>query len=279
MGLFGSRLYKISVVERHIDPSAFDDCSRAAILDRVHDAGLRLEATDMSKRLLLISNSTNHGESYLDHCVSEMLDLLDGRRRLAFVPFAVFDRAGYSAKASQRLEREGLEVRAVESDESGLRTLEWAEAVFVGGGNSFRLLKTLRDHELAAMIRRRVHDGMVYVGASAGSNVACPTIRTTNDMPILQPDTFDALGLVPFQINPHYLDSPSGSIHMGETREERLVEFLEENETPVAGLREGTWIRVDGLSAWLGGVRSVRIFRRGTTPEERAPGADLSDLM
>jgi dipeptidase E len=233
----------------------------------------------MSKRLLLISNSTNHGEGYLDHCVSEMLDLLDGRKRLAFVPFAVFDHAGYSAKASQRLGREGLEVRAVEADERGVRTIEWAEAVFVGGGNTFRLLKALRDHELAAVIRQRVHGGMVYMGASAGSNVACPTIRTTNDMPILQPDAFDALGLVPFQINPHYLDPPSGSTHMGETREDRLVEFLEENNIPVVGIREGAWIRVDGLSARLGGGRSARVFRRGSTPEERAPGADLSDLM
>ena len=116
------------------------------------------------------------------------------------------------------------------------------------------------------------------MGASAGSNVASPTIRTTNDMPIVQPDSFDALGLVPFQINPHYLD-PQDSTHMGEAREKRLREYLEENDTPVVGMREGVWIRVEDGSAQLGGIRNTRIFRRATSPEERTPGADLSDLL
>jgi dipeptidase E len=124
-----------------------------------------------------------------------------------------------------------------------------------------------------------VDDGLLYMGASAGSNIAAPTIRTTNDMPIVQPTSFDALGLVPFQINPHYIDPPTGSTHMGETREERLVEYLEENETPVVGLREGAWLRVEDGRVWLGGTRAARIFRRDAAPEERAPGADLSDLL
>lgn len=233
----------------------------------------------MTRRLLLVSNSTNHGEGYLDHCMGEMLDILAERRRLAFVPFALLDGESYTATARERFEREGVEVRAVTSDGRGFGVLEWADAVFAGGGNTFRLLKTLQDSDLLPAIRRRAGEGAVYMGASAGSNVASPTIRTTNDMPIVQPVSFDALGLIPFQINPHYIDPPNGSTHMGETREQRLVEYLEENDTPVVGIREGGWIRVEDALARLGGTGHARIFRRDMSPEERAPGADLSDLL
>ncbi len=231
----------------------------------------------MTQSLLLVSNSTNHGEGYLDHCMGEMLDLLGARRRLAFVPFALFDRERYASRARQRFAQEGLEVRAVGVGRDGVSTLEWADAVFVGGGNTFRLLKTLRDADLLSTVRRRVGEGMIYMGASAGANVAGPTIRTTNDMPIVQLESFDALGLVPFQINPHYFDPPPDTTHMGETREQRLLEYLEENDIPVVGLREGSWIRVEHGHARLGGARPARIFRASATPEEREPGAGLSD--
>ena len=209
----------------------------------------------------------------------EMMDVLGDRRRLAFVPFALFDRISYAAKVTKRFDRQYVSVRMVTADPRGIETLEWADAVFVGGGNTFRLLKTLQDSELLAAIRGRVDRGMVYIGASAGSNIASPTIRTTNDMPIVQPDSFDALGLVPFQINPHYVDPPRDSTYMGETREERLVEFLEENDTPVVALREGGWIRVEEGRARVAGTHDTRIFRKDTSPEERSPGADLSDLL
>ncbi len=228
---------------------------------------------------LLVSNSTNHDEGYLDHCMPAMLELIGERRRLAFVPFALFDREGYAARAADRFGREGLEVRAVTADTTGHDTLRWAEAVFVGGGNTFRLLKTVQEHDLLTTLRQRSRDGLVYMGASAGANLACPTIRTTNDMPIVQPVSFDALGLVPFQINPHYLNPPTGSTHMGETREQRLTEFLEENPTVVVGLREGSWIKVAGAAATLGGLRPALVLKRETAPEERSPGADLSDLL
>jgi dipeptidase E len=229
--------------------------------------------------MLLVSNSTNFGEGYLDHCMAEMKELLGERRMIAFVPFALFDRAAYAAAAEERFEREGFLVQAVTADAAGFGVLDRAEAVFVGGGNTFRLLKTLQDTGLLDALRRRVESGLVYMGASAGSNIAAPTIRTTNDMPIVEPGSFDALGLVPFQINPHYIDPPPDSTHMGETREQRLVEFLEENETPVVGIREGVWIRVEEDRARLGGINGTRIFRRGAEPEERPPGADLSDLL
>jgi dipeptidase E len=229
--------------------------------------------------LLLISNSTAHGERYLDHCIGEMTELLAACRSLVFVPFALADREAYGAQAAARLAEAGLEVSVLTADAAGRRALEHAEAVFVGGGNTFRLLATFERCGLLEPLRERVRQGMPYLGASAGSNLACPTIRTTNDMPIVEPASFDALGLVPFQINAHYLDPPAGSTHMGETRQQRLVEYLEENERPVVGLRENSWIRVEGEVATLGGRTGARIFRRGVEPEERPAGADLTDLL
>lgn len=233
----------------------------------------------MSQRLLLISNSTNHGQGYLDHVIGEMDAFLGSIRRLVFVPFALRDREGYGKVARDRLAAVGVEVSVLTADEAGRRLLESAESVFVGGGNTFRLLKTLQDSGLFAVLRERARGGLPYLGSSAGTNLATPTIRTTNDMPIVEPASFEALGLLPFQINPHYLDPDPRSTHMGETREQRLREFHEENETPVVGLREGAWIRVEGDRARLGGSRGARLFRRGKETEERAVGADLDDLL
>ena len=233
----------------------------------------------MSLRLMLLSNSTNFGGGYLDHAMEEIRAHLAGVRELLFVPFALQDRQGYTAKAAARFAREGITVRALAAVEEGRRQLEGAEAVFVGGGNTFRLLKTLQDTSLLPTLAQRAREGMPYLGASAGTNIAAPTIRTTNDMPIVQPDSFEALGLVPFQINPHYLDADPATRHMGETREERLREFLEENDRVVVGLREGAWLRVEGLHVRLGGGPAARIFRRGHPPREVASGEPLDELM
>ncbi|MDH3745872.1 MAG: dipeptidase PepE [Acidobacteriota bacterium] len=230
-------------------------------------------------RLLLISNSTSHGEGYLDHCIGEMLSFLGPIREVCFVPFAVYDRESYGESARRRFAAEGIEVRVLTTDRVGGEVLEETPAVFAGGGNTFRLLKTLQDSGFQGVLRRRTLEGMPYMGASAGSNIAAPTIRTTNDMPIVQPASFDSLDLLPFQINPHYLDPDPVSQHMGETREQRLVEYLEENDRVVVGLREGAWIRVEGDEAGLGGRNGARILRRDTEPEERPPGASLTDLL
>ena len=157
--------------------------------------------------------------------------------------------------------------------------VEKAEAIFIGGGNTFRLLKTLYDLDLVDVIRERVMAGVPYIGSSAGSNVAGPTIGTTNDMPIVQPPSFDALGLVPFQINPHYVDPDPASRHMGETREERIVQFLEENPRPVVALREGAMIRVDGDSMLLKGSAGGRLFRSGQPAMDLSAGASLGALV
>jgi dipeptidase E len=150
---------------------------------------------------------------------------------------------------------------------------------FIGGGNTFRLLKALYDFDLVLAIRRRAMAGMPYIGSSAGSNVACPTIKTINDMPIVQPPSFDALGLITFQINPHYLDPDPNSTHMGETRDERIRQFLEEDTTPVVGLREGAMLRVEEGSIELKGLSGARVFRRAHEPLEIKPGAQLNNLI
>jgi len=233
----------------------------------------------MRRRLLLLSNSTSHGRGYLDHAMPELVGHVGAAKRILFVPFALADRAGYAAKFRERMAAEGIEVDELAADATGRRQVESAEAVFVGGGNTFRLLATLQEQRLLTPIAQRIADGMPYSGASAGINLACPTIRTTNDMPIVEPRSFDALGLVPFQINPHYLDPDPSSTHMGETRAQRIEEFLEENDRVVVGLREGGWIAVDGDRGSLGGANGARIFRREAEPEERAPGASLDDLL
>jgi dipeptidase E len=230
-------------------------------------------------RLLLLSNSSNHGRGYLDHAMEAVRAFLDGARRLHFVPFALHDQAAYTEKARARFAREGLEVVGLTADEAGRRALREAEAVFVGGGNTFRLLRALQDSGLLAALRERAQGGMPFMGASAGTNIAAPTIRTTNDMPIVETRGLDALGLVPFQINPHYLDPDPASRHMGETREERLREFLEENDTPVLGLREGAWLHLEDGRGALQGANGARLFRRGRDPEERAPGSSIDDLL
>jgi dipeptidase E len=233
----------------------------------------------MTLRLFLLSNSTNHGSGYLDHAMEAIRDFLAPARRLAFVPFALKDQQAYTAKARERFAREGFEVVGLAEDDGGRASLESAEAVFVGGGNTFRLLHALQRSGLLEAIRRRVAGGLPYLGASAGTNVAAPTIMTTNDMPIVQPASFAALGLVPFQINPHYLDADPGSRHMGETREDRLREYLEENDRLVVGLREGSWLRVEGSSVRLEGAAGARLFRRGRPPEEVAGGTSLDPWL
>ena len=229
--------------------------------------------------LLLLSNSTEHGRGYLDHAMPAIRDLLGPVRRLVFVPFALREREAYTARVRARFEKESVDVQGLGPDGEEAPVLHGAEAVFVGGGNTFRLLDTLQRTGLLDALRRRARGGVPYLGASAGTNIAAPTIKTTNDMPIVQPASFDALGLVPFQINPHYVDPDPSSRHMGETREERIREFLEENDAAVVALREGAWLRIEGAGARLGGLRGARIFRRGREPEEVAPGAALDALL
>jgi dipeptidase E len=230
-------------------------------------------------RLLLASSSNLHGTGYLDHCEPWLRRLFAGVRRVAFVPYALADRDAYAAKARARFADFGLELESLHAARDARAAAAAAEAFFVGGGNTFRLIDALQREGLLEAIAARVRAGAPYLGTSAGSNAACPTLKTTNDMPIVEPASFAALDLVPFQINAHYLDPDPGSTHKGETREQRIAEFHEENTTPVIGLREGAMLDVDGARMTLAGLRGARLFRRGRAPEEFEPGAELSFLL
>jgi dipeptidase E len=230
-------------------------------------------------RILLISNSTVYGRGYLDHVERQIKSFLGGARKILFFPFALFERDSYAAKAKARLEAMGCSLETAHAVSDPHNAIEQTEAIFIGGGNTFRLLKALQDLDLLDPIRRKVKAGAPYIGSSAGSNVAGPTIKTTKDMPIVQPRSFDSLGFVPFQISPHFQDPDPDSRHMGETQEERIVQFLEENETPVVGIREGAWLVCENGAVTLRGEAGARIFRRGKAPVEARPDDNIIHLV
>lgn len=231
-------------------------------------------------KLLLLSNSATHARPYLSHA----LDAIQGHTAgistsLLFVPYALSDHESYTERVVQALEPLGLSVDGLHRYDDPVQAVRSHEAVFVGGGNTFRLLGTLRRLRLIEPLREAIGAGGIYLGSSAGTNIACPTIRTTNDMPIVDPGSFDALGLVPFQINPHYLDADPGSTHQGETRFQRITEFCEDNDAPVLAMREGAWLEVENARASLAGERGAVLFRPGGLSSEVAPGADVSSLL
>lgn len=226
--------------------------------------------------LLLLSNSTNHGSTMFAHAAEAFAEVVAGEV-VTFIPFALADWNGYADRVSAALGPLGIEVRAAHRSAAPDAAILEATVVLMGGGNTFRLLDSLYRLGVVEGLGARVRAGDTrYIGASAGTNVACPTIRTTNDMPICLPPSFTALGLLPFQINLHYVDADPTSTHMGETREERIEEFLEENHCPVLAMYEGTWLRVDGERAAVTG--RARLFERSGT-ESFADGVDVSQLL
>ncbi|KAI2660534.1 Alpha-aspartyl dipeptidase [Labeo rohita] len=266
----------------------------------------------MKRRLLLVSNSTLHGGGYLQHCQQQIQDFFGKEvKRILFVPYALHDRDAYTKTARDKFKTLGLclyhmdvehtvtatvifisdvlffslfpgyEVESVHETPDPVDAVRKAEGIFIGGGNTFRLLKALYDNKLVTEIKKRVlEDGIPYMGSSAGTNVSTISINTTNDMPIVYPPTFAAIGLVPFNINPHYLDPDPNSKHMGETREQRITQYHEELETPsVLGLREGSMLLVEGNKATLLGSTKARLFQRGKQTTEYEPGSDLSFLL
>jgi dipeptidase E len=233
-------------------------------------------------RLLLLSNGINPDSSYLAHALDPIRALL-GRevRELLFVPYAAVERSvdEYREIVSKALEGVGCQVTSVADAISPKAALERAEAVLVGGGNSFQLLARCYETGILPAIRARVQEGMPYIGWSAGSNLACPTIRTTNDMPIVEPPSLSALGLVPFQINPHYTDYVQPN-HEGETRDDRLREFVVLNpRVRVAGLREGSMLSIEGRKLSLLGPHSLRLFEAGQAPRDLSSGDPLLSAL
>lgn len=224
-------------------------------------------------RALLMSNSTNPGGSFLEHARQELSELLRGVSTLVFVPFALADHDGYTDEVRQAL---SSLIDVVGAHTLSLADLELAPAYFVGGGNTFRLLKRLQDNGFGDIIRGRVTRGVPYVGASAGTCIAGASIRTTNDMPIVEPRTLSALGLLPFHINCHYQDTPPGPrTFMGETRDERLAQFLEDNDSAVVCLREGAWLEVNDKRITVGGSHGGKIFKPSSSPFELPERGEL----
>jgi dipeptidase E len=233
-------------------------------------------------RLLLISNSTNPGEPYLDYPKNNIKEFLGHQPiKALFIPYAAvtFPFDVYEEKVAERFQEIGHGVISIHRYNDPVSAVRDASAIVVGGGNTWKLLKMIRDNNLIDIMRQKVLAGTPYIGWSAGSNVACPTIRTTNDMPVVEPDSFKAFNLIPFQINPHYLDAnPAG--HAGETREQRIEEFIEANPGIfVAGLREGTMLVREDEKINLYGPRKVKIFKKGFVPLELGPMDDLSFLL
>ena len=233
-------------------------------------------------RLLLISNSTNPGEQYLEYPKQNIREFLgDKHIKALFIPYAAvtFSYDDYELKVRERFREVGHDIISIHHYTDPVNAVQKASAIVVGGGNTWMLLKLLRDHKLIEPVREKIIAGTPYIGWSAGSNVACPTIRTTNDMPVAEPSSFRSFNLIPFQINPHYLDAnPAG--HAGETREQRIEEFIEVNpEIWVAGLREGTMFLIEGHNISLIGSRKARIFKKGHKPAELGENDDFSFLF
>jgi len=236
----------------------------------------------MAKKLLLISTSTVHGSGYLEYCAAAIQSFLDEYRSVLFIPYARpsgISHADYTNKARERFETIGLDLTGIHEAPNAEAAVRSAEALFIGGGNTFLLLRELYRSGLMNEIRNRVRTGMPYLGTSAGSNVAGLTIGTTNDMPIVYPPSFDALGLVPFNINPHYLDPDPNSTHMGETRETRIREFQVLHDQPVVALREGAMLHVTDSSVQLQGSNGARLFLSHDEPAEFAPGDEMGFLL
>ena len=235
-----------------------------------------------ARRILLLSTSTVHGSGFLEYCMQEIAEHFQGCDSVLFIPYASpggMEYDEYTDRVARQFAKLGLGVEGIHTRPEPALAVGEAAGLFIGGGNTFLLLRELYRQDLLRPIRSRVDDGMPYMGSSAGSNVAGMTIGTTNDMPIVHTPSFDALGLVRFNLNPHYLDPDPDSTHMGETRETRIREYHVQNTEPVIGLREGAWLRVAGEAIRLEGRSGARLFRRDQEPEELTPGSELSDLL
>ncbi|WP_281615910.1 dipeptidase PepE [Flammeovirga sp. SubArs3] len=234
------------------------------------------------RNLLIVSTSTVHGKGYLAYCEDAIKSFFDGIEEVIFIPFA---RPGgishdeYTNVAKTKFNELGFKMHGLHEFDNPKKALEEAKAIFTGGGNTFVLLDQLINQGLIDVIQSKVSEGLRYMGTSAGSNITGLTINTTNDMPIVHPKTLNALALVPFNLNPHYLDPDPNSKHMGETRETRIKEFHAYNDQIVVGLREGSWLHVSGNKITLEGPLSARIFEKDKVPYELQPSDDFTFLM
>ncbi len=233
------------------------------------------------KSILIASTSTLHGSKPLEYLLDELKSHFSSTDEILFIPYARpggISHDNYTTNVSRAFSKIGKSVKGIHEFENPKAAIKNAKGIFTGGGNTFVLVKQVYKSDILNAIEEAVNSGTPYLGTSAGSNICGLTMNTTNDMPIVYPPSFKTLGLVPFNINPHYLDPNPESKHMGETRETRIKEFHAFNSPPVVGLREGSWIEVKGDQLTLKGNLHARIFEYGKPPYEVAPNSDLSDL-
>lgn len=236
-----------------------------------------INTLSMNKNIILASTSTLFGGAYLDYLTEELRVLYAGIDEVLFIPYARpsgISHQDYTRKAAEYFQKLSISIRGIHTCEDPLDAIRNAQAFFTGGGNTFLLVKTLHEEKLMNILKQEVESGKPYLGCSAGSNIGGQNMKTTNDMPIVYPSSFECMGLVPFNINPHYLDPDPDSTHNGETRETRIKEFLTQNDTSVVGLREGNWVRVAGEKITLEGSYTSRVFEKGKEPYEAPAGSE-----
>lgn len=227
------------------------------------------------KKILLISNSYPFGGGYLAHAKAEIADFLKGVKTILFVPFALADKDDYAKANRDYFKQIGINLNSLHKSNNPKKDVNEAEAIFIGGGNTFRLLKTLYELDVLDPLKKKILKGTPYIGSSAGIHIVTPTIRTTNDMPIVEPPSLDAIGAISFQVNPHYIDADPTSTHMGETREKKIEQFHEDNESTVVGLREGAWLKIENQKIYLGGKKGAKVFIKDKSPREYKSGSYL----
>ena len=233
------------------------------------------------KQLLIASTSTLHSGAYLDYLLDALKIHFKGIKDIIFIPYARpsgISHDDYTKKAAEAFAKIDIKVTGLHTFKNPTEAIANAKGIFTGGGNTFVLVSALYKYNLLEPIKTAVNNGTPYLGTSAGSNICGLNIRTTNDMPIVYPPNFKTLGFVPFNINPHYLDPDTTSKHMGETRETRIKEFHQFNTQPVVGLREGSWLKVEGQSIELKGTLTARIFEYNSEPYEVETGTFLNEL-
>lgn len=233
------------------------------------------------KSIIIASTSTIHGSGYLEYLLDELKVHFKSAQNILFIPYA---RPGgisyddYTKVAAEAFNKIGKSVKGIHEFDNPIKAISEAQGIFTGGGNTFVLVNQLYKNDVLTAIKDAVATGTPYLGTSAGSNICGLTMNTTNDMPIVYPPSFKTLGLVPFNINPHYLDPNPDSKHMGETRETRIKEFHAFNTQPVIGLREGSWIEVKGDQLTLKGNLHARVFEHNKAPYELPTHSNLDFL-
>ena len=233
------------------------------------------------KRMIIASTSTIYGSSYLEYLLPELKTFFKDVKKILFIPYARpsgISHDDYTKKAGDAFATIGISVKGIHEFSDPVKAINEAEAIFTGGGNTFVLVNELYKNNLMGVLKAAVENGTPYLGTSAGSNICGVSMKTTNDMPIIYPPSYQTLGLVPFNINPHYLDPDPNSTHKGETRETRIKEFHVYNSLPVVGLREGSWLSVEGGKIILKGNLTARIFTQGNSPYEVKPETSLNGL-